>query len=175
MTDFVDRCREEWRRLRVPDPLADEMAADLTSDLVQAEAEGVSAEEFLGASASDPRAFAASWATERGVIPAPANPRRAPRALIAFTGLAGMALIVAVLLLFSGQPRVHVTTSGVRRVQLPAAPATLTLPPDLGQRVGTSAATPVEWVLLIVAIGALCFAAWLWAGWRRSRRPPATA
>ena len=33
MTDFVEQCRLEWRRLGVPDALADEMAADLDSDL----------------------------------------------------------------------------------------------------------------------------------------------
>ena len=62
MSEFVEQCRQEWRRLGVPDPLADEMAADLASDLGEAEAEGVSAEELLGSSAFDPRSFAASWA-----------------------------------------------------------------------------------------------------------------
>ena len=71
MSEFVEQCRREWRRLGVADPLADEMAADLTSDLEEAEAEGVSATEYLGASASDPRSFAASWASERGIIPTP--------------------------------------------------------------------------------------------------------
>ena len=46
MSDFVEQCRSEWRRLGVPDPLAEEMAADLASDLSDAEAEGVSAEEL---------------------------------------------------------------------------------------------------------------------------------
>lgn len=70
MSDFVEQCRREWRRLGVTDPLAEEMAADLASDLEEAEAEGVSAAEYLGASASDPGSFAASWARERGIIPA---------------------------------------------------------------------------------------------------------
>jgi hypothetical protein len=65
---FVEECRQEWKRLRVPDPVANEMAADLAADLQEAEAEGVSAEEVLGSGAFDPRGFAASWATERGVI-----------------------------------------------------------------------------------------------------------
>src|SRR5215510_7281479 len=69
MSDFVEQCRREWRRLGVPDSLADEMAADLASDLGEAEAEGVSAEELLGS--GDARSFAASWATERGIIPVP--------------------------------------------------------------------------------------------------------
>ena len=71
MSDFVEQCRREWRRLGVPDPLADGMATDLVSDLREAEAEGVSAEELLGTSAFDPPAFAASWAAERGIIPKP--------------------------------------------------------------------------------------------------------
>jgi hypothetical protein len=60
MSDFVEQCRLEWRRLGVPDALADEMATDLAADLTEAAAEGVTAEELLGNSASDPRSFAAS-------------------------------------------------------------------------------------------------------------------
>lgn len=67
MSTFIDKCRREWRRLGVPDQVADEMATELTADLQEAEAEGISHEKLLGESASDPRAFAASWATERGV------------------------------------------------------------------------------------------------------------
>ena len=47
MSDFVDQCRKEWRRLGVPDPLADEMAADLTTDFSEAEAEGVSLNQLV--------------------------------------------------------------------------------------------------------------------------------
>jgi hypothetical protein len=68
VSEFIEECRREWKRLRVPDPIADEMAADLAADLQEAEVEGASPEEVLGSSASDPRAFAASWATERGVV-----------------------------------------------------------------------------------------------------------
>jgi hypothetical protein len=77
VNEFVDECRREWRRLRVPDPVANEMAADLEADLQEAEAEGATAEDVLGAAAFDPRPFAASWAAERGVIPPPlATPAR---------------------------------------------------------------------------------------------------
>jgi hypothetical protein len=34
-----------------------------------------------------------------------------------------------------------------------------------------AAAAPVEWVLLVLAIVALGFAAWLWSSWSRSRPP----
>ena len=87
MSEFVEQCRAEWRRLGVADPLAEEMATDLASDLEEAEAEGVSAVEYLGRSLSDPRSFAASWAAERGIIPPPPgqeNDRRRPLALLAF-------------------------------------------------------------------------------------------
>jgi hypothetical protein len=166
MSDFVEQCRGEWRRLGVPDPLADEMAADLASDLAEAEAEGVSAEEFLGSSAFDPRSFAASWAAERGVIPEPAgegNGRRRPLALVTFTALAAVALVVAALLLVTGQPKVTLATSGTN----PLGPG--------HQVLRTSAAAPIEWILLFLAVAALGFAAWLWSRWGRSRPPAAPA
>ena len=43
MNEFVEECRREWRRLGVPDPIANEMAADLTADIEEAESEGGSA------------------------------------------------------------------------------------------------------------------------------------
>jgi hypothetical protein len=171
MSDFVQQCRMEWKRLRVPDPLAEEMATDLASDLSEAEAEGISAEELLGRSAFDPRSFAASWAAERGIIPIPpsrGNARRRPLALVTFTALAAVALVVAALLLLTGEPKVTLATSGTKPPQLP---------PTLGpghQVLRTSAATPIEWILLFLAVAALGFAAWLWSRWGRSR-PPAAA
>jgi hypothetical protein len=68
VSEFVEECRREWKRLGVPDPIAGEMAADLAADLAEAEVDGVSAEQVLGSGAFDPRAFAASWASERGVV-----------------------------------------------------------------------------------------------------------
>lgn len=75
MSEFVEECRREWRRLSVPDAIANEMAADLEADLKEAEAEGASAEEVLGSGAFDPRAFAAAWAAERGVGQQPVGPQ----------------------------------------------------------------------------------------------------
>jgi hypothetical protein len=71
---FVEECRREWKRLGVPDLLADEMAAELEADLAEAEAEGVSAAEIVGE--SDPRRFAATWASERGLVSEPAQKSR---------------------------------------------------------------------------------------------------
>ena len=164
MSEFVEQCRREWMRLGVADPLAEEMAADLASDLEEAEAEGVSAADYLGASASDPRSFAASWASERGIIPGPSGREkggRRPRALVAFTALAAIAAIVASLLLATGEPKLSLA----RTTPPPGASRTV---------VSTSAAAPIEWILLFVALAALGFSAWLWLRWRRSRPPIAS-
>jgi hypothetical protein len=176
MSDFVEQCRQEWRRLGVPDPLAEEMAADLASDLTDAEAEGVSAEEFLGSSVFDPRSFAASWASERGVIPEPPgreNARRRPLALVAFTTIAAITLTAAALLLLTGNPKVTLTSSGRPAAHVPTPPA-FSVPPDHVVPPANLSA-PVEWILLFFAIVALSFAAWLWSNWRRSRPPTAPA
>ncbi len=81
MNEFVEECRREWRRLGVPDPIANEMAADLSADIEEAESEGGTAEDVVGNSAFDPRQFAGSWAMARGVTAPPAissPPRRWP-------------------------------------------------------------------------------------------------
>jgi hypothetical protein len=171
MSDFVEQCRREWRRLGVPEPLAEEMATDLASDLREAEAEGVSTEELLGSSAFDPPAFAVTWAAERGIIPkAPSQPpRRRPLSLMAFTAIAATALIVAAALLVTGEPKLTLRTS---RPAHPLSP----LPPGVGGQVhSTSASAPIEWILLVLAIIALGFAARLWSNWSRSRPPTAPA
>jgi hypothetical protein len=105
VNEFVDECRREWQRLGVPDPVANEMAADLTADLEEAAAEGGSPEDVLGNSAFDPRRFAAAWAIARGVTSQPTLERPTrwrpslAVALIAFVGTlvigaAGLALSV---------------------------------------------------------------------------------
>jgi len=180
MSDFVEQCRREWRRLNVPDPLAEEMAADLASDLREAEADGVSAEEFLGSSAFDARSFAASWAAERGIIPAPAGRANRPLVLVAFTALAAIVVIVAALLLATGEPRVSVVASSTAGPRFAVPPVPVQVLPGPGQGVfhetsaSASASAPVEWILLFLAVAALVFAAWLWSS-RGRTRPPATA
>lgn len=165
MTDFVEQCRNEWRRLGVTDPLADEMAADLASDLEEAEAEGISAQELLGNSSSDPRSFAASWAAERGIIPLPpsrANTHHRPFVLVAFTALAAITVIVSALMLATGEPKLSLAK-------------TRTTPAGTSRSVihSVSAAAPIVWILLLLAIAALGFAAWQWASSSRSRPPTA--
>src|SRR5262245_12711085 len=164
VSEFVEQCQAEWRRLGVADPLAEEMAADLASDLAEAETEGVSAADYLGSSASDPRSFAAAWASERGIIPASPcqeKGRRRPLALVAFSALTAITVIVAALLLATGEPKLSLA----RTTRAPGARRTV---------VSTSAAAPIEWILLFVAIAALGFSAWLWLRWSRSRSPIAS-
>jgi hypothetical protein len=48
VNEFIEECRREWRRLGVPDPIANEMAADLVADIEEAESEGGTAEDVLG-------------------------------------------------------------------------------------------------------------------------------
>ncbi|HXY85148.1 MAG TPA: hypothetical protein VEH52_06645 [Gaiellaceae bacterium] len=181
MSDFVEQCRREWKRLGVPDPLAEEMATDLASDLADAEAEGVSAEEFLGNSVFDPRSFAAAWASERGIIPVPSGRstgRRRPFVLVAFTTLATLTLVVAALLLATGQPTVSlVATRAAQPHFVPSPPGAFVAPPGTSRQVllHTDTAAPVEWILLLLAVFALGFAAWLWSSWGRTRPPTAPA
>jgi hypothetical protein len=156
----------------VPDPLAEEMAADLASDLGEAEAEGVSAEELLGSSVFDPRSFAASWAAERGIIPEPPKRGKArrPLVLVAFTALAAVTVLVTALLLATGEPKASLVASTAARPHLASPPPAFLVPPDR-QVLRANLAAPIEWILLFVAIAALGFAAWLWANWGRSRAP----
>ena len=169
MSDFVEQCRREWKRLGVSDPLAEEMAADLASDLTEAEAEGVSAEELLGRSVFDPPSFAATWAAERGIIPeqpSPTTARRRPLFLLAFTGVAAIALVVAAGLLLTGEPKLTLATSGTRPGGIAPLPRSVVH--------STSAPDPVEWILLVLAVIALGFAAWLWSARGRSHPPTAS-
>jgi hypothetical protein len=120
VNDFVEQCRREWKRLRVPDAVASEMAADLTADLKEAEAEGASAEEVLGSGATDPRSFAAAWAAERAVIPPPRWTARPPgRSLVlATTALTILTAVGAALVIFAS-PR----ASEPKSIRVPAIAA----------------------------------------------------
>ena len=103
MNEFVEECRREWSRLGVPETVANEMAADLTTDLEEAAADGVPSEEVLGSGASDARAFAAAWAAERGVTRPLTTNHRLRRLLTgaALTTLALVTILGAVLVIAS--------------------------------------------------------------------------
>lgn len=163
MNEFVEKCREEWRRIGVSDRDAEEMAEDLAADLAAAAADGISAEEFLGSSASDPRGFAASWAAGRGLIHnAPqrtAGRSRGRPALVAFTVVASIVLVGTAILLATGQPRLALSTSGMVPPGLSGGGGFVP-PPD---RVLAGVAAPIEWILLVFSALALAFCAWLWS------------
>jgi hypothetical protein len=119
MSEFVEDCRREWRRLGVPNPAANEMAADLAADLKEAEQNGVSAEEVLGEGAFDARAFAASWASERGLVPDSQhdrlrNHRMLVTATVALLAVAGVT-VGAVLAFNHSSPRPAITNVGTAR------------------------------------------------------------
>jgi hypothetical protein len=101
MSEFIEECRREWRRLGVPDPIANEMAADLRADIEEAESEGGSAEDVLGNSAFDPRRFAGSWAVARGVTAPPmptsatSQTRRWPALAFGVVGCAALLALAA--------------------------------------------------------------------------------
>lgn len=94
MNDFVHRCLSEWKRIGVPDAVANEMAADLDADLRDAAADDVAPEEVLGNSIFDAPSFARSWAAARGVIP----PAHVPVARSDGRGIAAIALAVLAVL-----------------------------------------------------------------------------
>jgi hypothetical protein len=110
--EFVGQCRREWKRLGVPDPVADEMAAELAADLEEAAAEGVSAQDVLGGSLDAP-AFAEAWAAERGVT----RQRRSRRPLALAVGALLVAAVAAAIAIL-------VTPSGTTTSALPFPPPT---------------------------------------------------
>ena len=122
MKDFVEECRREWKRLRVPDPVADEMAADLAADLEEAEAEGASAEEVLGSGAFDARSFAAAWAAERGVgRPRPSGGKAAKRTFL----LAAIAALVVIAVSGAVLRAVEIDDGPLKLALFPPPPPTL--------------------------------------------------
>jgi len=130
VSQFVEECRREWKRLRVPRALADEMAEDLAADLREAEADGASEEEVLGSGASDPRAFAAAWANERGIV----RPRRSGR--FRTRGLVIMgALVLCVFLVVAAGLIASLASSGSTAPRTATAVAPAVVP---GGIVGTS-------------------------------------
>jgi hypothetical protein len=109
MIRFVEECRREWSRLGVPDAVADEMAEDLAADLDEARAEGAGPEDVLGASATDPRSFAASWAAARGVTRATPESLRArgksplaPALALLFAAIVAAGAVVVIVAAGSG-------------------------------------------------------------------------
>lgn len=165
VNDFVEECRREWRRLRVPDRVANEMAADLKADLDEAEAEGASPEAVLGSEAFDPRSFAASWAAERGVVgPLPARVDRLPRRSRLLAGLGVSALVALIgVALVAVRAGVSVAAAQVR-------PAFRFPPPPLGVPEGSVVHAPAVFptiglLLLLVGVAGAILSLVYWSPW----------
>ena len=183
MSEFVDRCRAEWKRLGVPEEAANEMAADLETDLQEAQAEGVSIEEVLGRGAFDPAGFAASWASERGVIPTVAVPSRRRNVPLgaALLTLAALVVLLIGLAVLSGRASTHVALhSQVVRpvggtVVLPAprifrlrpglriVPRVAGIPPTVAVVSVRRAVRPFGWLLLLLGIAGVVTAIVYWS------------
>jgi len=188
MSEFVEECRREWRRLGVPDQVANEMAADLRADLQEAEAEGGSPEDVLGNGAFDPRRFAAAWAVARGVTSPPTPHHRSPwrsliaTALTALLGLLAVGAGLALMVGFRGHSfaiAVHRAVAGPGPIRiLPSGPNRIVLPGMRGQPIVGTQITGVGIqalalvVLVVGVVGLALFAAvfFLWSDWPGSRR-----
>jgi hypothetical protein len=182
VNDFIEECRKEWRRLRVPDPIANEMAADLAADIAEAEAEGGSAEDVLGNSLFDPQRFAASWAGARGVTsPPPSTPARSPSSRTVVTATLatlGVFLFLGALLVGIGRRSASVAYSmgrilGPGRIHIfgpgqAAPPLRRMIVPDPLLVVGQARGVAIfAVVLLFMGVVALGFAVICWAPWTR--------
>ena len=177
MSQFVDQCRREWRRLGVPAAFANEMAADLEADLAEARADGVSAEEVLGNGYFDAECFAASWAIARGVVSVTPRDRSTIRvrslllALCALVGavVAGVGFLILVGPRFSSRA---VAVTGVRRFNRPL-PSIMVNPHTFLTGGPGSAADPLGWVLLLAGLCGVVAVLWFWRPWsgRRAEGP----
>ena len=165
--------------------VSNEMAADLTADLAEAEAEGASPEEVLGNGVFDARSFAASWAIERGIIrssPRVVGAIRRPAWTLVVSVAVSLFVTAAGLVLLGGLHRSSVAMAAVRR--------SITLPgfgPRFGPRHVTMVGPPLPGHLMFLEnntlhpLGLALFAAgliglgltlWLWKPWSNRRLPP---
>lgn len=180
MSDFVEQCRKEWKRLGVPPAVAEEMASDLQADLSEAAREGASPEQVLGNGFFDARSFAASWATARGVArPGSRILTGSARlwGLLAGTTASLLAALVGAAALASGSASAF-AVAAVRRS------ADFALPGPLGgvrriTQVGPEPGHPIffadrplhlgGFVLLALGLAGLATCLWLWFRWRPLR------
>ena len=182
MNEFVEECLREWKRLGVPDPVADEMAFELAADLDEAQTEGRSREEVLGSGAVDARTFAAAWAAEQGVL---RSSRKLgswllPAAIAAFELIAISGAVLTLLTSPSGRPTLVAPSGSPVTVQLVSGE----MPSPPRRATWVAAPAPISFVvtndsndhtrtvgavLLIAGLAGIVLSTvvWLWA--RRSR------
>jgi hypothetical protein len=141
MTSFVEACRREWKRLGVPDHVADDMAAELEADLE----EGTPG-EVLGRDAADARSFAQARAVERGV----ARKRRRSRLPAAIALLALVPAIVGAVLTIGDSLSTEPLPA---RSALPSGPPTAVWvgPPEAREQVVTAEAAHLRAVVIEAA------------------------
>lgn len=177
MSQFVDECRKEWKRLGVPAAMAEEMAADLTADLAEAEAEGASPEHVLGNGVFDARSFAASWATARGVVPARGRVvwavSRSAWTLVAGAAVSLLLALIGLALVTGGHGSMSVAAVKGSISVLPAPfmgarrfTKVLPFPPDGVTFVHDGPAHVAGWILLAAGLVGMGTMAWLWRRWR---------
>lgn len=175
MSGFVDECRTEWRRLGVPEHVSNEMAADLSADLAEAEAEGVSPEEVLGNGVFDATAFAASWATARGLVH-PNLP--AAGSAVAVSALGSLVTVIAGLVIAVGRQGSSIASTAFRRpLSIPRFfPRSITIGPHLSGSpillLENSGFRPLGVILVVVGLIGLCVTLCLWKPWSTHRRRP---
>jgi hypothetical protein len=174
MRTFVVECRREWKRLGVPDAVADEMAADLEADLAEAESDGVPADELLGSGASDPRAFAADWASARGV--ARTSAVRRGSAVRAVTAAFVVVAIVGAVLAIVGAPSERTVSLGVEPPRVKVGTDLWTISPSGSDAVGVWVPAPgmlegttddlreAGLLLLVAGIGGVVLSMLVWSG-----------
>jgi hypothetical protein len=183
VSEFVDECRREWRRLGVPDPIANEMAADLKADIEEAEAEGGSAEDVLGNSVFEPQRFAASWAGARGVIAAVppdcsgnSGGRRVVLPVVLTAFAAFLALVAFALLVGHRSASAAVSVRRILGGPISVRPfgRGSVSPPSRMFVFGTQFGGPRNWPLILVAgflilagLVALAVAILYWSPWSR--------
>jgi hypothetical protein len=196
VTQFIDECLREWKRLAVADAVANEMAAELEADLRDAEADGLSPEEVLGDGVFDARSFAVAWASERGVIPSSAAPaQRGYRTLVAAitAALAIVTLFLGIAVL-TGRHTTQITIASASRLRPAIVVPRLVTPgthsslprfffaPARGKLLFPSKPIPagivrsgvdlqpVGWILVVLGLAGIAGSILIWRGFPLRRR-----
>ena len=179
MSRFVEECQKEWSRLGVPEATANEMAADLETDLAEAQADGLSPEEVLGNGYFDARSFAASWARERGLVNATRDIRplatyvRFRSLTLAASTLACLAVGAVGLVLLVGRRLGAVSIAAVSFPHSVPRPVSSFFvgPSRFGLLGGGAPANALGLVLLLAGLIGTGVTLWIWKPWSGHSNP----